>query len=223
MKTKLSRLIAAMLAALLVYSCTACGTNAVPYSQESNTPKSTHASVSREKKAEKSLLAAIKAENVEQAAQYMETDSTEQMQNILNNYSQYDFEVEMDYLGKTDEMDIFRCEMIHVADGSTLNTTFVFGTEMNDRYVFCEKEDFLAKMKENVLCRTCNASGTIFNGGTACAICSGTGQQYYPNAYYNGWQWIGQYQACSGCAGAGYFNQRTQTCSICHGVGLILN
>lgn len=219
---KLTRMIATVLTMLLALSCVACG-DAVSHSPESNSSKSFQTSISREKKAEKSLLAAIKAETVEQAAQYMETDSAEQMQKMLDNYSQYDLTVEMDYLGKADDKDVFKCEMIRVVDSSTLNTTFVFGTEMKDRYVFCEKESFLAKMKESVFCRTCNASGVIYSGGTACAICAGTGQQYIPNAYYNGWQWVGQYQACSGCAGAGYFNRRTQTCNICHGVGLILD
>lgn len=222
MKTKLIRMIAAVLSMLLVLFCAACG-DVAPHSQENTSSKSSNTSASRERKAEKSLLAAINAEGVEEAAQYMETDSDEQMQNILDMYSEYDLTVEMDYLGKTDGMDVFKCKMLHASDGSTLKTTFVFGTEMKDRYVFCEKEDFLTKVNKTVLCGTCNASGVIYSGGTACAICAGTGQQYIPNAYYNGWQWVGQYQACSGCAGAGYFNRRTYTCTACHGMGVILD
>ena len=39
---------------------------------------------------------------------------------------------------------------------------------------------------------------------TVCPICSGTGQQYIPNMYYDqimGWQ--GGYISCSGCGGSG--------------------
>ena len=221
MKTKLTRMFAMLLAVLMILSCTACA-DAPETPKDSDSLKPSKSSSALEKKAEDSFMAVVNAENVEAAAHYMETDTPEQLQDKLDFCKKHNFRVEMDYIGEVEDKDIFKCKII-LADDSILDSPFVFGTELNDRYVFCEKEAFLTEMKNELLCHTCNASGKITSAGTACAICSGTGQQYYPNAYYNGWLWIGQYQACSGCAGAGYFNQRTQTCSICHGVGLILN
>lgn len=221
MKTKLARMIAILLAVLMLLSCVACA-DAPENPEDSTFSKSTKFSSSREKKAEDSFMAVVNAEDVETAAHYMEKDTPEQLQERLDFCKKHNFRVEMDYIGQVEDKDIFKCKII-LADESILDTPFVFGTELDDRYVFCEKESFLTKMKNEILCHTCNASGVINSGGTACAICAGTGQQYIPNAYYNGWQWVGQYQACCGCAGAGYFNQKTYPCTACYGIGLILD
>ncbi len=75
---------------------------------------------------------------------------------------------------------------------------------------------------QKTYCSNCGGSGTIYTGGSVCGICGGTGQQYIPNAYYDnimGWQ--GQWQMCSGCAGAGHFGGTSEICSNCHGYGNI--
>ena len=75
-------------------------------------------------------------------------------------------------------------------------------------------------------CKTCGGYGNIqrtSGGSGVCSICSGTGQMYVPNLYYDanmGWQ--GGYMVCSGCAGTGRFgaSSETEICPECFGAGL---
>ena len=69
-------------------------------------------------------------------------------------------------------------------------------------------------------CGNCGGNGGVYNGGSVCAICNGSGQQYIPNAYYDnvmGWQ--GQWQVCGGCGGAGHIGGNIEICPVCHGYG----
>lgn len=223
----MKKVICLILALCCVLALAACA-DATPHSQKSDSDGSSDSKetvqLSREQKAENSFKAFLEAQNVEEAAQYFETDSDEQLRKTMEYYGQYDLTVEMDYLGKIDDADAFKCHIM-LQDGSTLNTSFIFGKEQDDGYVFCEKEAYLTEIREKVLCKTCNASGVVYSGGTVCGICAGTGWQYIPNAYYDpGTQmWMGQNQACSGCAGMGYFNRQSLPCTDCHGIGLILD
>lgn len=109
----------------------------------------------------------------------------------------------------------------YTRDGQELKGPELFTKEDGKLKLYLNLSE-LETVYKSLLCPDCGGSGTIHTGAIVCGICSGTGQQWYPNVFFDGNMWQGAFQACSGCGGSGFTDPGTVVaCPRCGGVGMI--
>ena len=167
----------------------------------------------------------VHAKNPEEACTFAVADSTDAIKKDLILFAGKTYKVEANYLGSYDHYDFFRFTIRLAENGEVAMTPLMVLQPQAEEYVLCLLSSVLQTIENHCKCTTCQGSGQVYTGGNTCAICAGTGQQYYPNVYYDAalQMWQGLYQVCSGCAGAGHTGGILLTCDICRGIGLILD
>lgn len=178
-----------------------------------------------EEKAEECLLGFINAKSIEEAASFATADTAEDVQNTWASFSGNTFRAEVSFAGEFEGLHVFLCKLIPGGSDQVYTTTLAIMRQQDDHYILCLQQSIQNHLVAQCLCPACNGNGQIYTGGNVCGICAGTGQQYYPNVYYDAalQMWQGQYQSCSGCAGAGHTGSNQLTCISCRGIGLILD
>ena len=207
MKTNVKRFFALLLACAALLSLSACG--------------NTGAEIEKTKAAQECIANISQSPNVNTLRQYLTADSYDAAEAVWSNWSSLDPAVEIEYIGKYKEYDVFLIAAKYRVTGKE-ERGFMLLKEENGSYKACANEEVLRKAQDDIVCNVCAGNGKVQNGGQVCGICGGTGQQYIPNAYYDGWMWQGLWQACAGCGGAGRVGVVYRDCAYCAGDGLRL-
>lgn len=177
-----------------------------------------------EKLAEECLLAVISATTVEQITPYLDTDSADRAQALLDYYSKTSPSVTVEYSCSVDSYDVFHYTTVYAPGDGEFEDDYAVLKPQGDRYVVTVNPDVINYVKAQKSCHSCSGSGVVTSGNrNTCGICGGTGSQYIPNAYYDSatGMWMGQHMSCSGCGGAGYTGIGTNiTCENCNGTGI---
>lgn len=207
MKTNLRRILALLLACAALLSLSACS--------------DTGAKTEKTKAAQECIANLFQARDVQTVTEYLTADSYDTAEAVLSDCKSLLVENEPEYHGRYEGYDVFALTVKYRTSGE-VSTIFVLLKEENGSYKFCANEEVLLKAQDDIICNVCAGNGKVQHGGQVCSICGGTGQQYIPNAYYDGWMWQGLWQACAGCGGAGRFGVSYRNCAYCAGDGLRL-
>lgn len=171
--------------------------------------------------AEYCMLGVLNADS----AEALDPSVTENSDIIANRILQlfpddHNYTVEMKKLGSYKEHDAYECTIRNRTDPNYSNTTVELLLRKDSGYEIETNQDIISEIASNCICPGCGGAGFFSSGGNVCGICGGTGQQYYPAVYFDValQMWQGQFQACSGCAGAGRTGFIQIPCSICHGI-----
>lgn len=123
------------------------------------------------------------------------------------------------------EYEVYECEIKEASNPDSKFHCFEVFKKGGKGYLIETDQAVIDEIVEKYRCSTCQGSGKLAAQGNACAICSGTGVQYYPNAYYDAalQMWMGETRACSGCAGPGTVGGMTETCHRCQGHGVVFS
>lgn len=209
----MKKIVALLLAVLVVFSMAACGS-------KSNIDASDGISV------EECYNAVIRSKSAAEMNKYLSTNNAnEYFFKVQNLFGGVKCEASAEYAGKYADYEVYYITIRDLDNKSKTMSNFeIFKKEGNNYYLALDAKT-INEINENCVCPTCNATGTAMGGGTACAICAGTGVQYYPNAYYDAGtgMWQGETRACSGCAGAGYLGGSKKTCTTCKGRKYVFN
>lgn len=178
-----------------------------------------------EKKAEECLLGFVNAQSIEEATAFANADSADDVKNTWASFSGNTYRAEVSFAGEFEGLHVFLCKLIPAGSDQIHTTAFVIMRQQDDHYALCLQQSVQNRLVTQCLCPTCNGNGQIYTGGNVCAICTGTGWQYIPNAYFDAGlqQWMGQHVGCGGCGGAGHFGGAYTSCGTCRGFGLIFD
>lgn len=163
------------------------------------------------------------ASTAEEALPYL-VDATEERAQQLAEYYPNNVEVDMHYVTAFRDYEVFK-NTVSDPDTGASETGYCLMQRGEDGYRVCGSTDLLNDMVAQFRCKTCNGQGsTTIGDRIACGICSGTGQQYIPNQYFDAAlnMWMGGYVGCGGCGGSGFTgNAVTNTCPTCLGECLV--
>lgn len=164
------------------------------------------------------------AETAEEVENYVTENTYDKADAIASAYPGISYDATTEKIGDYGIYEVHKYELFDETTSELVEKSMVLCLKTDDGYLICSNNDVLSEFSNSCCCSTCGGSGSIYTG-TTCAICSGTGQQYIPNAYFDAAlnMWQGQYQACSGCAGAGMTGGTNVICSGCGGSGFILD
>ena len=209
----MKKIVALLLAVLVVFSMAACGS-------KSDIDASDGISV------EECFLAVAYSKSAKEMAKYLcAGDAEEYYGRVKNLFGGDTYTVTAEFSGTYKDYEVFYLTVKSKTDKSKEMKNFEIFKKVGNDYKLALDAKTINEINENCVCPTCNATGTAMGGGTACAICAGTGVQYYPNAYYDAGtgMWQGETRACSGCAGAGYLGGSVKTCTTCKGRKYVFN
>lgn len=165
----------------------------------------------------------LKAETEENAKLCLTEDCHDRAAQLIDYYPNEEYTLNMGFKAKFNEYDIYYYD-VHYS-GELFESGYALLLRDTDRYKLCANKEVQQGLVDAYGCPTCNATGQISTGApTTCAICGGTGSQYYPNMYYDSTlnMWMGQHMACSGCGGSGQTGgAASAVCSTCNGSILI--
>lgn len=177
--------------------------------------------------AKECLNSLVNAKSINEATAWLTSDSQDRAQSILNFYKGLPLEVKVEYKKSFNGYDIFYYEVRNTNTNELFQSSFSALCREGDKYLVCLSQEMQSDIYKEFLCEKCNGSGNMStNISTACGICSGTGFQYIPNAYYDVTlnMWMGQNMACGGCGGSGHIGGGSNTiCTGCNGYGLNFN
>lgn len=173
-------------------------------------------------KARECLEGIMNEGDTESIKEFLTDDSLDKAQELFEHYSGAEFEVTVEKAGDFEGYELYKYTA-KVKNGEGEESGIVVLLAGDDGYKLCMDPKVHQNINENILCASCSGTGSVLSGGNACGICGGTGQQYIPNAYFDAalGMWQGQYQACSGCGGAGMTGASYVPCASCGGCGLI--
>ena len=177
--------------------------------------------------AEECLLSIFTASSADDIIPYLAEDSQHRAQELLEHYNKPDATVTAEYSCSVDGYDVYHYTAIYSPAEGEREDDYVILQPHHDRYVVTIDTDVVNHIKEQKRCHSCSGSGVLTTGNrTVCGICSGTGFQYIPNAYYDSAtnMWMGQNIGCGGCGGAGYTGIGSNvTCGSCNGSGVVFD
>lgn len=175
--------------------------------------------------AEECITNVIRAKNEDTIKEALTSDSLEYASDLLKYYNELDdFDLDMKKAGTYDGYDLFNYTILE-RNTKKEETGIVILKKQGDNYKICMNEEIHQRIYDAVICTKCKGAGTISSGGMVCSICSGVGQQYIANAYFDSvlQMWQGTYQVCSGCAGAGHIGMTAKLCYHCSGAGMVFD
>ncbi len=173
---------------------------------------------------EECFLGVIGSDSADELAEYICTNNADTyFQKVKQLFGDDSYSVEAEYSGKYKDYEVYYLTLKSRTDSSKQMSNFEIFKKQGDNYYLALDDATISEINTKCLCPTCGGTGTTVSGsmGNACGICAGTGTQYTPNAYYDATlgMWMGQYTACSGCAGSGHIGGTTTTnsCATCLG------
>ncbi len=211
----MKKIAALFLVVLVVFSMAACGNASTPTIDTTD-------GVS----VEECFLAIAYSKSAEEMAKYVSVgDAKDYYGNVKNLFGGDTYTVKAEFAGTFENYEVFYLTIKSNTDKSKEMKNFEIFQKVGDDYKLALDADAISKINTECLCPTCKGAGNFTSGGTACAICAGTGVQYYPNAYFDAATglWQGETRACSGCAGAGYMGGSAKTCTTCKGRKYVFN
>ena len=171
--------------------------------------------------AEECYLGVIESNSAKEMSEYTYGDAAEDYyDNVEHLFGGDDFSVKAEYSGKYKEYDVFYLTVTSKSNKSKQMSNFELFKKVDNDYLLVLGRDLINEVNRECVCPTCGGTGGASTHGNACAICAGTGVQYYPNSYFDAGtgMWMGETRACSGCGGAGYLGGTTSgNCGTCHG------
>ena len=169
------------------------------------------------------MQAVVTADVAQDVAPWITENSQNKAQSLANYYPGAYYTVRMKHVATAGNYDIFSYYLEEAVEGGQKEESYCLLYRAGDRYQLCAHEQTQQDITNRFLCALCGGSGSIRTGNPiACGICSGTGWQYIPNAYYDAGtnMWMGQHIGCGGCGGSGWTGTYTTiTCAGCHGIG----
>lgn len=170
--------------------------------------------------AEECYLGVINSKSAEEMCEYTYgDDATEFYGNVEKIFGDDSFTVKAEHSGQYKGYEVYYMTVKSKTDKSKQMSNFELFKEKDGSYYLVLDSDLINEVNRECKCPTCDGSGAATVGGNACAICAGTGVQYYPNTYYDAGtgMWMGETRACSGCGGAGYLGGSSASCHTCDG------
>lgn len=168
--------------------------------------------------------AVIEAETLEEFEKYtINKDGQEYYEGLKESIGGRKYSVEAKKLGEFKDYEVFGMVCTSKTDKNEVVKNFELFEKKGDDYYLVLNASIAEELYEQCLCNACKGNGTITTGQNICSICSGTGVQTIPNAYYDAVMgWMPQTVGCGGCGGSGYTgNTHTTDCSTCKGIGFI--
>ena len=167
------------------------------------------------------LCGAIQAQTTEEMAKYVTGADESKLQQLVEHYPKDKGDVTVEYVGSYKNYDMFMYSLSY--NGETFEEGMLMLQPEMQGYKLCLDSQIQQDMIDHCQCSSCSGAGSFYSGGMTCGICAGTGMQYYPNVYFDGNMWQGQYMGCSGCGGAGHIGGTWTGCVLCGGSGWRFN
>lgn len=170
---------------------------------------------------EECMLAVIHSKSAAEMAPYVSVgDANDYYNNVKNLFAGDTFSVKAEKSGHYNGYEVFYITIKSNSDKSKTMSNFEIFEKKGNNYYIALDADTINEINQNCVCPTCAGTGGVTTGGNVCGICSGTGVQTIPNAYYDATlnMWMPQTSACGGCGGSGYAGSGTFTpCGNCDG------
>lgn len=208
-----------VLVLVLICALTACGKNKISHDDGDNGGET---EVEQGRTAQECLSAVVNAKAPEDMDDLVTNNYDGYFDRIKETLPADKYTVTANKIGSYGEHDVYSCTIKETAKPESSITCLEVFKKGDGGYRIETNQEILDEIVEKCMCGTCNGSGKTAVQGNTCAICAGTGVQYYPNTYYDAAtnMWMGETRACSGCAGAGTLGGAASECPTCHGHGL---